>query len=265
MLFDLRSPHRRRVIKVVYVFLALLIGVGLVGFGIGNGSNFGGLFSTAGGGGGSATGAKLYTKALAKAERAANAAPGKAALWVKAGEAAYSVATLQGVNYSASAGYTVAGHVALNKLRAAWNHYLADAPANPDPFFAQEVVAGFGLTPAAGGTGVGDYKTTESAQAVLTESQPTDAQYELLALYSWLAGDNSSGDQAAAKAKSLATKKTLATVTHTLAEYKSLVGLINGTSSTGATSTSSTTSAPATSSSTSSTTSTSTTSTSTSS
>ena len=68
MLFDLRSPHRRRVIKIVYVFLALLIGVGLVGFGIGNGSNFGGLFSNAGGGGGSATGAKLYTKALAKAE-----------------------------------------------------------------------------------------------------------------------------------------------------------------------------------------------------
>jgi hypothetical protein len=247
MLFDLRSPHRRRVIKIVYVFLALLIGVGLVGFGIGNGSNFGGLFSNAGGGGGSANGAKLYTNALAKAEQAANAAPGKAALWVKAGEAAYSVATLQDVNYSASAGYTVAGHVALNKLRAAWNHYLADAPANPDPFFAQEVVAGFGLPPAEGGTGVGDYKTTESAQAILTESQPTDSQYELLALYSWLAGDTSSGDQAAAKARTLAPKKDLATVNHTLAEYKSLVGLINPASATGATSTSGTTSTPSTS------------------
>ena len=42
MLFDLRSPRRRRVIKVVYVFLAVLIGGGLIFFGVGNGSNFGG-------------------------------------------------------------------------------------------------------------------------------------------------------------------------------------------------------------------------------
>ena len=45
MLFDLRSPHRRRVIKVVYVFLALLIGGGLIFFGVGTGNNSGGLLS----------------------------------------------------------------------------------------------------------------------------------------------------------------------------------------------------------------------------
>ena len=37
MLFDLRGRHRRRAVKVIYIGLALLIGVGLVGFGIGGG------------------------------------------------------------------------------------------------------------------------------------------------------------------------------------------------------------------------------------
>ena len=66
MLFDLRSPHRRRVIKTVYVFLALLIGVGLVGFGVGTGTNLN-PFSSAGGGGGAPTGAKIYVNAFASA------------------------------------------------------------------------------------------------------------------------------------------------------------------------------------------------------
>ena len=35
MLFDLRGAHRRRVVKIVYVALALLMGGGLVLFGIG--------------------------------------------------------------------------------------------------------------------------------------------------------------------------------------------------------------------------------------
>ena len=52
MLFDLRSPGRRRLIKTVYLFLAILIGVGLIGFGVGTGGNFGGLFSAAASGSG---------------------------------------------------------------------------------------------------------------------------------------------------------------------------------------------------------------------
>ena len=75
MLFDLRSPHRRRVIKVVYVFLALLIGGGLIFFGVGRGNNSGGLLSNVGGGGGTANGEAAYTSALKSAEKKAKAAP----------------------------------------------------------------------------------------------------------------------------------------------------------------------------------------------
>ncbi len=230
MLFDLRSPHRRRVIKVVYLFLAVLIGVGLVGFGIGNGSNFGGLFSNAGGGGGSATGATQYTKSLAKAEKAAKASPHDAARWATVGAAAYAVATLP-TNFDSSLGYTQAGHVALNQLRQAWTNYLADAPAKPDSLLAQEIVAAFGAPPP-NGTGVGDYKTAQSGQEVVAADQPTDVSYEYLAYYSWLAHDNSQGNLAAARARELAPKKDLKTVNSTLAE---MLAVANPASATGAT------------------------------
>jgi hypothetical protein len=231
MLFDLRSPHRRRVIKVVYVFLAVLIGGGLIFFGIGNGSNFGGLLTAAGNGGGSGStsGQKQYINALAKAEKLAKASPQNAALWLKAGEAAYSVATLP-TNYDSSTGYTVAGHVALNKLRQAWQNYLAAAPSNPSGFFAGQVVAGFSTPP----TGVGDYTTAESAQEVVAAAQPTDVNYEYLAYYAWLAKDISTGDLAAARARTLAPKKDLATVNTTLSEMESVAGVTGPTGATGA-------------------------------
>jgi hypothetical protein len=216
MLFDLRSPHRRRVIKVVYVFLAVLIGGGLILFGVGTGSNSGGLLNAVGSGGGTANGEKEYIRALAKAEKRAHASPDSAELWLQAGKAAYAVATLPD-NYDSSKGFTVAGHVALNKLRAAWDRYLSLAPAKPNAYFAEEVVAAFSAPP----TGVGDYKTATSAQLVVTADEPTVSQYEYLAYYSWLAGDDSQGDLAAAKARSLATKSTLTQVDTTLEELAS--------------------------------------------
>ena len=47
MLFDLRGRGRRRVVQVIYVGLAVLIGLGLIGFGIGGGFGGGGLFTAA--------------------------------------------------------------------------------------------------------------------------------------------------------------------------------------------------------------------------
>ena len=47
MLFDLRGRGRRRTVRVIYIGLAVLLGVGLVGFGIGGGFGGGGLLSAA--------------------------------------------------------------------------------------------------------------------------------------------------------------------------------------------------------------------------
>jgi hypothetical protein len=238
MLFDLRSPHRRRVIKTVYVFLALLIGIGLVGFGVGTGTNLN-PFSSAGGGGGTSTGEKVYINALANAQKKAKASPTNPAAWAKVGTAAYALATLP-VNFATSVGYNAAGHAALDKLKAAWTTYLALAPAKPDTTFAGEVVAAFG-TPPPSGTGIGDYKTAESAQEVVAANSPTlYTEYEFLAYYAYLANEPSRGDLAAAKAIALAPKSAVKQVRSAMASVKasaaqSAGGATGSTSTTGAT------------------------------
>lgn len=236
MLFDLRSPGRRRVVKTVYLFLAILIGVGLVGFGVGTGGSFGGLFSAAanGGGGGGTGDAKLVNE-LKRAEKHAKANPNVAAAWDSVGKAAYNVAVLP-TNFDSSLGYTTAGHAALGKVKTAWQHYLALAPAKPDITFAQEVAAAFSTPPTQGGTGIGDYPTAESAQEIVAESNPTSQEYEYLAYYAYLAKDITVGDQASAKAISLAPKKQATTLKQTLEAIRvQATGVTGASGATGAT------------------------------
>ena len=99
MLFDLRSRGRRRVVKTVYVFLALLIGVGLVGFGVGTGSNFGGLFSVGGGGGGRDGRRDLQERAQEGAEAARRRTRTDPAALAALGVAAFNVATALPANF----------------------------------------------------------------------------------------------------------------------------------------------------------------------
>src|SRR4051794_41954297 len=63
MLFDLRGGGRRRTVQIVYIALAVIMGAGLVLFGIG-GAVSGGLVDaiTNGGGGGPATNAGTHQK-----------------------------------------------------------------------------------------------------------------------------------------------------------------------------------------------------------
>lgn len=232
MLFDLRSPGRRRVIKTVYLFLAILIGVGLVGFGVGTGGSFGGLFSAAANGGGaSGTGNTKLINQLKTAEKKAKAAPNDPAAWAKAGVAAYAVAVLPD-NYDSSLGYTTGGHAALVKMRAAWQHYLALAPAKPNISFAQEVAGAFSIPP----SGIGDYPTAETAQEVVAENDPTSQQYEYLAYYAYQARDITGGDLAAKKSLSLAPKKQAKTLKTTLTAMRAqVVGATGASGATGST------------------------------
>jgi len=232
MLFDLRSPGRRRVIKTVYLFLAILIGVGLVGFGVGTGGSFGGLFSAAANGGGaSGTGSTKLINQLKAAEKKAKASPNDAAAWAKAGVAAYAVAVLPD-NYDSTLGYTTGGHAALVKMKAAWQHYLALAPSKPDISFAQEVSGAFSIPP----SGIGDYPTAESAQEVVAENDPTAQQYEYLAYYAYQAKDLNAGDQAAGRALALAPKKQVKSLKATLLEMRaSVTGATGASGATGST------------------------------
>ena len=202
MLFDLRSRRRRNAVKVVYGGLALLIGLGLVGFGIGTGFNFGGIFTAAANGGGAGgTGNVALEKELTKAQRRVRADPGSAAAWLAVGTAAYAIAELP-ANFVANQGFTTTGFVVLKTVKRAWQHYAALGPANPNNVFANEVVIAFGSAPA----GIQDWATAESAQEIVTQLAPTSSEYEYLAYFAYYAKEISRGDLAAARAVAVAPK-----------------------------------------------------------
>ena len=109
MLFDLRGSGRRRVVKVVYVTLALLMGGGLVLFGIG-GDVSGGLVDAITERTGSVddTTKRLQERERA-ATRAAQADPENAELWAAVARARFNLAGV-GDNLDQETGaYTAAG------------------------------------------------------------------------------------------------------------------------------------------------------------
>src|SRR4029077_2843782 len=92
MLFDLRARGRRRAIKVIYLFLAVLMGGGLIFFGIG-GATSGGLldaFKSNGGGGGSTS----FDKVVARAEKGVQANPQNPRMWAVLTRAQYQNAAI---------------------------------------------------------------------------------------------------------------------------------------------------------------------------
>src|SRR6185436_7800702 len=108
MLFDLRSSGRRRVVKVVYITLAFLMGGGLVLFGIGGGGGLsGGLVDAITESNGGGDGSERLVDAERKATAAARANPTDAALWAAAARARFNLA---GADADLSTGeYTDAG------------------------------------------------------------------------------------------------------------------------------------------------------------
>jgi hypothetical protein len=213
MLFDLRSRGRRRAIQAVYLFLAVLIGGGLVLFGVGGGASSTGVLSglAQNGGGGSATGLKIYEADVTKTAHAAEAAPQSAAAWAAYASAAYNLATT-GNNYvaatsSTAAGFTSSGAKVLDLVATAWNHYLSLAPAHPDPQLAGEVANAFG------GSGVSEWAIAESAQEIVAEDDASNyAEYADLAEDAYFAHEIDRAKLAAAKALSLAPKSQLKTL-----------------------------------------------------
>src|ERR687898_2878427 len=94
MLFDLRGTGRRRVIKVVYITLAFLMGGGLVLFGIGGGGALpGGLVDaiTQGGSGGDDS-ADRFREQEQAATAKARANPTDAALWADVARKRFNLA-----------------------------------------------------------------------------------------------------------------------------------------------------------------------------
>jgi hypothetical protein len=145
MLFDLRGRGRRRTVQVIYLSLALLMGGGLVLFGIGGGTN-GGLFDALGGGGGgsSANVDAVFQKRLDTYNQRLKANPNDTASLIGLTKL-HSANASVGENYNQTQqAYTAKGLAELRQASAAWQRYLASKPAKPDADTASRMVQAYG-------------------------------------------------------------------------------------------------------------------------
>lgn len=216
MLFDLRGRGRRRTVQAIYLTLAVLMGGGLVFFGIG-GSVSGGLFDAIGLTGGGGQGASA-SEQLRKQERAAmrrvRANPKDAAAWATVTRLRYQQAG-QGGNYDQNTGqFTAGGRRELAQAARAWKRYLALKPPKPDAGVAALMVQAYN------GLGLGFADDGVTAAEIVVDGRPSAQGYYQLALFAYAAGQNRKSDLAAEKAVELSPKDQRAAVTTQIAETK---------------------------------------------
>lgn len=198
MLFDLRSRGRRRTVQAVYLMLAILLGGGLVLFGVGAGNGLGGLLN-AFNGGGSSSGQKAVVSAQEQqAIKQTQQSPNDPAAWANLLQARWTSAG-QGANFNSSTGqFTKSGLNELNLTTQAWQHYL-QLEKNPDPNLAVLAARAY--------AGQQNYAGEASAWDVETLADPTAVKgFECLAVSAYAAGQTRKGDLASAKAISLVPK-----------------------------------------------------------
>jgi hypothetical protein len=194
MLFDLRGRGRRRTIQAIYVTLAILMGGGLVLFGIG-GNTSGGLFDAFKGGGGG--GNDTFSKQITQAEKTLKANPNDAAAWVVLARARFQQAG-QGDSYDQQTSqFTDKGKSRLQQSATAWEHYLSLNPPKPDDSLASLMVQVY--SPSALNQPAKGVKAAE----IVTATRPSAQTFYTLAVFAYAAGDKRTGNLAAAKTLSL--------------------------------------------------------------
>jgi hypothetical protein len=196
MLFDLQSRGRKNFVKVIYLGLAILMGGGLVLFGIGTGTGGGGLFDVFSGGS-SSTSAQV-SNVEKRATREVRLHPQDPQAWADLTRARYQTAGL-GENYDqATNSFTASGRRKLATASTAWKRYLQLDPQHPDATLARLMATAYSEV------GLNDAPEAASAMEIVTEQQPSAAAYATLAQYAYIASQMRKGDLAAAKAVELA-------------------------------------------------------------
>ena len=197
MLFDLRGAGRRRTVQGIYLTLAVLMGGGLVLFGVG-GSVSGGLVDALKKNGGGSTG-NTFKKRVQTLERRTAAHPRDAHAWAELARARFQDASTGKGYDQATGGFTAAGKGTLRQAAAAWERHVALAKDKPDDTVATLMVQVYGA--------LGDYAKATGAMEIIVGARPkSPALYAQLAQLAYAAGQQRKGDLAAGKAVELAPK-----------------------------------------------------------
>jgi hypothetical protein len=194
MLFDLRSRGRRRTVRVVYLGLALLMGGGLVLFGVGTGSGNGGLLNAFTGNGSGSQQTQVVSQQEKTALRETKANPTSPAAWSALVSARWENASTTGFD-STNNTYSAAGKKELASTTQDWQRYL-QLTKSPDPDLAILAARAYGA--------LGQYAGEASAWEIETIASPTEVKgFECLAISAYAAKQTRKGDLAAGKALTL--------------------------------------------------------------
>jgi tetratricopeptide (TPR) repeat protein len=193
MLFDLRGK-RRRMVQAIYLALALLMGGGLVLFGIG-GEVSGGLLNAFTGGGGESGNEQLEERIDRGKERLQQNPENAAAL----AELVRNYYALAGSQASTETGtFPPEARDELQEAAKYWERYLEAQPTNRDDSLAGVAIQIY--------TVLNQPKDTQEAAAVLAERRNDVPSYLQLVQAAAAAGDQRTADLAAQKAVQLAPK-----------------------------------------------------------
>jgi hypothetical protein len=198
MLFDLRGRHRRRAVKVLYIGLALLIGGGLVLFGVGTGGGGGGgLLNVAGENEGS--GGVSFASEIKKYEKTLKTQPKNVAAWEKLTKAQLHEAGGEAYVNASSGLPTAKGKELFSQASRSWESYLALNPPTPSPELAKLMVRVYGAE------GLNQPASAVQVLQLVVAAEPKNASYyAALAEYAYKAKNARVGDLASTKAVELA-------------------------------------------------------------
>jgi len=215
MLFDLRGRGRRRTVQVIYLSLAILMGGGLVLFGIGSSSS-GGLFDAFSdnaqtGGSASESVDKRIETQLAKARANPKDADAQAQLAILR----FQRAGIDGIAQDGS--YTEAGKKRLGLAADAWERHLALEPKKPNLRAANLMVQVY--------QGLDELPKAVRAKQLVTaaEKSPSSNLYQQLAALAYQAGDNRLGDLSSGRAVDLVPASERKALRTALETYKTQV------------------------------------------
>jgi tetratricopeptide (TPR) repeat protein len=207
MLFDLKG-RRKNLVKVTYLFLAILFGGGLVLFGVGSNNVQGGLLDaiTGNGGGGSETSA--FKDQVTKAQAKVRTDPKSDRAWLALTHAQYNLAQ-SGDSYDRTTGQFNAGAVpALEGAVQAWKRYVRLDPKRPDSGTATLMVQAYAnlVRFEPGSSALDLFEQAAKTQRIVAEARPSPISYYQLAAIYYAIGKIAPGDQASDKAIKLTPK-----------------------------------------------------------
>jgi hypothetical protein len=195
MLFDLRGRGRRRLVQVIYIGLAALIGLGLIGFGIGGGFGGGGLFTAATNNEGGSK--SSFQSEIKKYEKLTRQQPQNIAAWEKLTLAQLHEAG--GESLVQNGQLTRKGKELFVQAASSWRSYLALNPPKPSAQLAANMQRIFGEE------GLNEPSAEVQVLQIEVAARPESAAlYASLAVAAYRAKNTGVGDLAAAKAVSLA-------------------------------------------------------------